>query len=247
MLKIIYISEQVKIFLFSDTLNKIIFVIYVEYVSVHNIIFQDLRQSDEDFSFLSVQFTVGKSVDGAKDPKGAENEHRKQELMLKKFRMRVCNLLIGTSFLEEGIDLPKCNLVIRFDMPENYRSYINTKERARATDSLHCLLVDVNMRESFVKELGRYYETESVRMVLCWLWNYFFSISWCLFRTFLFQMLLSKCGHLEPSEDEEKEADRYSQLIEPFCPLLKKDCPHVDLSSAIALVNRFLLFLFFFH
>lgn len=52
-------------------------------------------------------------------------------------------------------------------------------------------------------------------------------------------MLLEKCGHLEPSEEEEKEADNYTQLIKPFCPLLKQDCPHVDLSSAVALVNRY--------
>lgn len=121
-----------------------------------------MKQADEDFSFLSVQFTVGKIVDGTKDPKGAENEHRKQELMLKRFRIRACNLLIGTNFLEEGIDLPKCNLVIRFDTPSSYRSYINTKERARATDSLYCLLVDANTQDNFVNQLGKYYETEAV-------------------------------------------------------------------------------------
>lgn len=122
-----------------------------------------MKQADEDFSFLNVQFIVDKIVDGTKDPKGAENEHRKQELMLKRFRIRACNLLIGTSFLEEGIDLPKCNLVIRFDVPKNYRSYINTKERARAADSLYCLMVDSHCREAFVNDLAKYYETEAVK------------------------------------------------------------------------------------
>lgn len=102
-------------------------------------------------------------MDGTKDPKGAENEHRKQELVLKRFRMRECNLLIGTSFLEDGIDLPKCNLVIRFDVPKDYRSYVHTKERARAADSLYCLLVDSYQRDLFVEQLAKYLETEEVR------------------------------------------------------------------------------------
>lgn len=83
--------------------------------------------------------------------------------MLKRFRIRACNLLIGTSFLEEGIELPKCNLVIRFDVPKHYRSYINTKERARAANSLFCLLVGPNEKDDFVHELAKYYETEAVR------------------------------------------------------------------------------------
>lgn len=76
--------------------------------------------------------------------------------------MRDCNLLIGTSFLEEGIDLPKCNLVIRFDVPKDYRSYVHTKERARAADSLYCLLVNFNQRDKFIEELAKYYEIEQV-------------------------------------------------------------------------------------
>ena len=126
--------------------------------------------------------------------------------------MRECNLLIGTSFLEEGIDLPKCNVVIRFDVPKDYRSYVYTKERARASDSLYCLLVNFNERENFIEECAKFFEIE--------------------------QLLLRKCSNLEPPEQEEKDADLYSDLIVPFCPMLKENCPRVDLSTAIALVNR---------
>lgn len=44
--------------------------------------------------------------------------------VLRKFRSKTLNLLITTSVLEEGIDVRQCNVVIRFDKPNNYRSYI---------------------------------------------------------------------------------------------------------------------------
>ncbi|KAL0276264.1 UNVERIFIED_CONTAM: hypothetical protein PYX00_003870 [Menopon gallinae] len=190
--------------------------IFVETKFTAKVLFQllnDLKQCDDDFSFLSVQFAIGKLLDGSKDPKGAETEHRKHELVLKKFRTRECNVLIGTSFLEEGIDLPKCNLVIRFNVPQNYRSYVFSKERARATDSLFCLLINDTERDGFVQRLAEFIEIE--------------------------RLLLKKCMNLEPKDDEEKEADQYVQLIEPFCPLMKKNAAYVDLSTAIAHVNRY--------
>jgi len=57
----------------------------------------------------------------------SKEENSKQEDILRRFRTREINLLISTSVLEEGIEIPKCNLVIRFDPPNSYRSYIQSK------------------------------------------------------------------------------------------------------------------------
>ena len=35
-----------------------------------------------------------------------ENEERKQEDVMKRFRSRDCNILVATNVLEDGIDLP---------------------------------------------------------------------------------------------------------------------------------------------
>ena len=55
--------------------------------------------------------------------------YKQQEDVLRKFRQREYNLLVTTSVLEEGVDVPKCNLIVRFSEPHNYRSYIQSKVR----------------------------------------------------------------------------------------------------------------------
>ncbi|XP_064549175.1 endoribonuclease Dcr-1 [Drosophila montana] len=101
----------------------------------------ELSRRDPDLKFLRCQYTTDRVADPATEPKEAEQEHRRQEDVLKRFRMHDCNVLIGTSVLEEGIDVPKCNLVVRWDPPTTYRSYVQCKGRARAAPAYHIMLV----------------------------------------------------------------------------------------------------------
>jgi hypothetical protein len=52
-------------------------------------------------------------------------------------------------------------------------------------------------------------------------------------------MLLRKCANQEPSEEEELEADKYTDHIEAYCPGGSPDSPSVNMSTAVALVNRY--------
>ncbi|XP_054733232.1 endoribonuclease Dcr-1 [Anastrepha obliqua] len=124
-----------------DTLCAIIFCNSNYTARVLFDLLSEMSRHDPELKFLKCQFTTDRVADPITEPKEAEVEHRRQEEVLKRFRMHDCNVLIGTSVLEEGIDLPKCNLVVRWDAPTTYRSYVQCKGRARAAPAYHVILV----------------------------------------------------------------------------------------------------------
>ena len=53
---------------------------------------------------------------------------RKQEEALRKFRMRECNVLVaGDTNLEVGVDNVKANLVVAFEPPPTFNTYVQYK------------------------------------------------------------------------------------------------------------------------
>lgn len=55
---------------------------------------------------------------------------------------RQLNCLVCTQVMEEGMDVPRCTLVVRFDPILNYRSYIQAKGRGRHKKAVYAMLVD---------------------------------------------------------------------------------------------------------
>lgn len=179
-----------------------------------------------------MQYTVEKIADPTTDNREAEIEHRKQEEVLKKFRMHECNLLIATSVLEEGIDVPKCNLVIRFDQPSTYNSYVQCKGRAKMPEAYYILLSEEDKLNNLIRQLAQYKEIEKVRN------NRNMKIEFYLYLI-LYQMLLKKCKNREPTEAEEREADLYTGFIQPYSPNNSPTGATVNVATAVALVNKY--------
>lgn len=76
---------------------------------------------------------------------------RKQLGTLNKFRKGEVNCLIATSVAEEGLDIPDCNLVIRFDLYETLIQYIQSRGRARQLQSQYVHMLEAGNRAHLQK------------------------------------------------------------------------------------------------
>ncbi|KAF2286426.1 hypothetical protein GH714_016865 [Hevea brasiliensis] len=73
---------------------------------------------------------------------GLQTQTRKtQNEIVEEFRKGKVNIIVATSILEEGLDVPSCNLVIRFDPSATVSSFIQSRGRARMRNSDYLLMV----------------------------------------------------------------------------------------------------------
>ena len=72
-----------------------------------------------------------------------------QKYVMESFRSDVYNLLIATSVLEEGIDVPDCNFVIRFQHFTNEVAELQARGRARAEDSTVYTVTSSDSRQKY--------------------------------------------------------------------------------------------------
>jgi superfamily II DNA or RNA helicase len=86
------------------------------------------------------QFRVGTVVGSSHNILKSSNicdliDREEQGQTLLKFRSGQLDLVIATTVLEEGIDIPACNLVLCFDEPANLKSFVQRRGRARTKES----------------------------------------------------------------------------------------------------------------
>ena len=147
--------------------------------------------------------------------KEVESEERKQEDVMKRFRSRDCNILVATSVLEDGIDVPACHLVVRYDLPQSYRAYVHSKARARARRAHYVLMVESKDVGQFLTDLSQFHATE--------------------------QILLGKSGYQNAPAKSFPAEERIINTCKPYPHLPDGSAKSsVTLNNAIALINRFI-------
>lgn len=66
-----------------------------------------------------------------------------QQRAIQKFHTGAINVLVTTTIGEEGLDIPDCNMVIRYDLYQTMIQYVQSKGRARMKDSKYFHMVEM--------------------------------------------------------------------------------------------------------
>ena len=80
-------------------------------------------------------------------PEGMTDVEKTQAI--KSFQDEKYNLLVATSVAEEGLDVPACNLVIRFQHVSNEIAKVQTRGRARASDAEGFTILSSDSRKRY--------------------------------------------------------------------------------------------------
>ncbi|XP_058829652.1 endoribonuclease Dcr-2 [Topomyia yanbarensis] len=139
---------------------------------------------------------------------------KKDRRVLERFKKNDTNVIVTTNVLEEGIDLQMCNMVMKFDHPETFASYEQSKGRARMKDSKYVVMLDTANKEKFLVQYKLYKDIESE----------------------LEKCLIGKTINRPDPLDADVHKELYNELIPPF---FTPKGAKLDALSAIQLLNRY--------
>ncbi|KAF2914111.1 hypothetical protein DAI22_10g137500 [Oryza sativa Japonica Group] len=134
-----YISSKVNtlinIFKSFGSSNEVLCLIFVDRIITAKAVERFMR-GIVNFSCFSISYLTGGST--SKDALSPAV----QRFTLDLFRAGKVNLLFTTDVTEEGVDVPNCSCVIRFDLPRTVCSYVQSRGRARRNNSEFILMIE---------------------------------------------------------------------------------------------------------
>ncbi|KAI9539611.1 hypothetical protein NQZ68_005693 [Dissostichus eleginoides] len=88
-----------------------------------------------------------------------------QSETIRNFRQGAVNLLVSTSVAEEGLDIPECNLVVRYGLLTNEIAQQQASGRARAKDSRYSVVALRGGREERREHINEYLEELTAKAI----------------------------------------------------------------------------------
>ncbi|KAK3027516.1 hypothetical protein RJ639_040231, partial [Escallonia herrerae] len=135
------LCELLRIFQSFGGARQVLCLIFVDRIITAKVIERIVKRSS-CLSHLTASYVTGSNTSAdALAPK-------LQKEILESFRSGKVNLLFATDVVEEGIHVPNCSSVIRFDLPKTVRSYVQSRgHTAINRDPDACTLRACNVKE----------------------------------------------------------------------------------------------------
>lgn len=163
---------------------------------------QNFASKKSELQYIRCSHIVGHGATQSQNgpiAKLADMTTARQQEVLSRFRSHKINLLVSTSVVEEGLDVPQCNLVIRYSLPDDVCSYLQSRGRARASNSQYIMMVDDKDSTSFNSQLANIQKVEKMLVGLCY----------------------GRHVPIVDDDDDEDSSDKVTnidEIIPPFCP-----------------------------
>ncbi|XP_011693477.1 PREDICTED: endoribonuclease Dicer-like isoform X2 [Wasmannia auropunctata] len=124
-------------------------------------ILKTLSTQDKQYSFLLPDYVLGFQNNPYKNSKEVSCIANWNKKVLHRFKNGSANCVVATDVVDEGIDVPSCTLIIRYDMPTDFRGYVQSKGRARHSSSSYIILMPIEDDYDFLKKYFQYKCTET--------------------------------------------------------------------------------------
>ncbi|XP_013374840.1 PREDICTED: probable ATP-dependent RNA helicase DHX58 isoform X2 [Chinchilla lanigera] len=138
-----------------DTLEQILQAQFRGAANPRGIVFTRTRQSAQSLllwlqqqpSLRTAGIRAQMLIGAGSGSQSAHMTQRDQQDVIRKFRAGALNLLVATSVAEEGLDIAKCNVVVRYGLLTNEISMVQARGRARASQSVYSFVATEGSRE----------------------------------------------------------------------------------------------------
>ncbi|KAK4671059.1 Dicer-like protein 1 [Podospora pseudoanserina] len=125
-------------------------IVFVKQRNTANILVDLLKQPELKIPGLEPGILIG---GGRNDSswESSKTSYRDQVLTIIKFKKGELNCIFATSVAEEGLDIPDCNIIIRFDLYDTLIQYIQSRGRARQEKSTYIHMIERGNSEQLQK------------------------------------------------------------------------------------------------
>jgi len=100
-----------------------------------------ISKSYEEYSFIKANYIVG-STRKHRNRLAVDNFDLHHEATVRDFRFGNCNVLVTSAMSDRCADMPRCNLVVSFDLPTRFPDFVQAKGNCRYDSSKYVIMLN---------------------------------------------------------------------------------------------------------